>query len=121
MMQATQAMHHHDILLSGVLGHIAPIEPEIPMEGVFYLIQGLSGVIGYEAEPATDPRSTVLGPIADQYFWAHGYLPGTVSLIQWAYKRSHGQDDFVAELNQEGIPVTEAIYMFVLISQGREI
>lgn len=94
---------------------------EMPQGNVFRLVRDISGIIGYETEPTRGPRTTVLGPAADQYFWAHGYLPGTVNLIQRSYARSTGREDFVEELKQSGVPVTEAIYMYTLISQGEEL
>ena len=56
-----------------------------------------------------------MGTYADDYFAAHGYLPGTVDLIQKAYERARGADTFVDRLSKEGVPIAEAQYMYNLI------
>lgn len=57
----------------------------------------------------------MMGAHADAYFSAHGYKAGTVRLIQRAFEEADGMDDFVNRLSKEGVPITEAQYMYTLI------
>lgn len=57
-----------------------------------------------------------MGPRADAYFSAHGYRPGSVMLIQNTYENADGIDDFVRRLAGEGVPITEARYIYALIN-----
>ena len=57
----------------------------------------------------------MMGLHADAYFSAHGYKPGTVRLIQRAFEEADEMDTFVTRLSREGVPITEAQYMYTLI------
>ena len=57
-----------------------------------------------------------MGSRADEYFWAHGYLPGTVRLIQKTYEEADGISAFVDRLSREGVPIAEAQYMYNIIN-----
>ena len=56
-----------------------------------------------------------MGMHANEYFSAHGYLPGTVRLIQKLYEEANDMNTFVDRLSGEGVPITEARYMYTLI------
>lgn len=57
-----------------------------------------------------------MGTRADEYFSAHGYRPGTVRLIQKVYEEASDMNAFTDKLSRQGIPITEARYMYTLIS-----
>ena len=65
-------------------------------------------------EPATIVKSA-LGRDADRYLYAHGYLSGTIRLIQKYFEAALTRRDFVNTMAQHGIPVTEAEYIYSLI------
>ena len=56
-----------------------------------------------------------MGMRADQYFLAHGYQPGTVRLIQKVYEEAGDMNAFVNHLSGQGVPITEAQYMYSII------
>ena len=56
-----------------------------------------------------------MGTRADEYFLAHDYQPGTLRLIQKVYEEANKMSTFVDRLSREGVPVTEAQYMYNLI------
>ena len=56
-----------------------------------------------------------MGVRANEYFSAHGYLPGTMRLIQRVYEEAEDMNAFVDQLSGEGVPITEARYMYALI------
>jgi len=82
---------------------------------IFRNIRSLSGIVGCEITPTYRTNSSMLGTYADNYLWAHGYQPGSVHLIQQAYERASGVDDFANELASSGVPVAEGQYIFSLI------
>lgn len=59
-----------------------------------------------------------MGGHADDYFSAHGYRTGTVRLIQKVYEEAEDVATFVDRLSKEGLPISEARYMYNLIHNG---
>jgi hypothetical protein len=59
--------------------------------------------------------TSVLGQAADEYLHAHGYLPGTIRLIQNFFEAAASKEDFVNTIVQHGVPVAEAAYLHSLI------
>ena len=68
----------------------------------------------YVDEPVTIVTSA-LGSAADEYLHAHGYLPGTICLIQKFFEEAPTKVDFVQKIAQHGLPVAEANYLHSLI------
>jgi len=68
----------------------------------------------YVYEAATIVTSA-LGSAADDYLHAHGYLPGTIRLIQRFFEEAATKADFVQTIAQHGVPVAEADYLHSLI------
>lgn len=84
---------------------------------VIYRYQrSIQGIVGqyYTDEPSTIVTSA-LGQAADEYLHAHGYLPGTVRLIQNFFEVAMTKEDFVNMIAEQGVPVAEAVYLHSLI------
>jgi len=78
--------------------------------------RSLEGIVGqYHTDDPTTTVASALGPAADNYLHAHGYLPGTVRLIQQMFEVASTKEAFVEALAQQGVPVAEAIYLHSLI------
>jgi hypothetical protein len=89
-----------------------------PTEPVYSYVRNLKGIVGYTTSPGSSTRDSAMGVYADDYFSAHGYLHGTVRLIQKAYEEAENIEDFVGRLSKEGVPITEAQYMYNLINNS---
>ena len=89
--------------------------PRSPSEIIYSYVRNFKGIVGYKTSPGSPARDSVMGTYANDYFAAHGYLPGTVELIQKVYERAGGADAFVERLSEEGVPIAEAQYMYNLI------
>ena len=90
-------------------------------DGVIYRYKRtFHGIIGQHSvnEPSTVVTSA-LGRAADEYLHAHGYLSGTICLIQKYFEETLTKDDFVNTIAQNGIPVAEAEYLHSLIIRKR--
>jgi hypothetical protein len=72
----------------------------------------------YHADDPATIVTSALGAAADNYLYAHGYLPGTVRLIQQIFEAAPTKDAFVKNLAEQGIPVAEVIYLHSLIVRG---
>jgi len=59
--------------------------------------------------------TSALGSTADDYLHAHGYLPGTIHLIQRFFEEAPTKPDFVQKIAQHGFPIAEANYLHSLI------
>lgn len=86
---------------------------------IFRCVRTFSGVIGHEYTPTTMNITSSLNYAARYYLWAHGYQPGTISLIQEVYERAESQENFSHELyDNGGIPVAQGEFIYWLI-RGR--
>jgi hypothetical protein len=59
--------------------------------------------------------TSALGQSADEYLHTHGYLLGTIRLIQNFFEEAGLKEDFVDAIAQHGVPVAEAVYLHSLI------
>jgi hypothetical protein len=68
----------------------------------------------YAGEPSNIVTSA-LGQSADEYLHAHGYLPGTIRLIQNFFEEAVTKEDFVNTIVHNGFPIAEVVYLHSLI------
>lgn len=61
--------------------------------------------------------SPLLGNAANDYLWAHGYLPKSVELIQRIYQESQDAEEFVQSFAAAGMAAAEAQYLYNLITR----
>ena len=83
---------------------------------IYSHIRDCTGIIGSSTSPSSSTTSSLMGTRADEYFSAHGYRPGTVRLIQKVYEEASDMNAFTDKLSRQEIPITEARYMYTLIS-----
>lgn len=83
---------------------------------VYRYKQSLEGIVGeYHADEPSTVVMSALGQAADEYLHAHGYLPGTIHLIQNFFEEAATKDCFVNKVARHGVPIAEAAYLHSLI------
>ena len=105
---------HHVSVPSKQSLHPATTSQPFP-QPVYSYIRNCTGIVGSRTSPSPSAGFLLMGMRANEYFSAHGYLPGTVRLIQKLYEEANDMNTFVDRLSGEGVPITEARYMYTLI------
>jgi hypothetical protein len=86
---------------------------------IFQHVRNLSGITATLSEPPVvddEPPLPFLGNLAKSYLQAHGYNTSSILHISCSYQQSSSADDFVNSLSRKGLPVTEAKYLWDIIS-----
>ena len=66
--------------------------------------------------PTAVPGLNALGPHAQKYLTAHGYMESAVQIIIGAHCSSRTGEDFSFLLSRHGLPLTEGLFLWDLIN-----
>ena len=66
--------------------------------------------------PTVAPGFDTLGPHAQKYLIAHGYIESAVQIIVGAHRSSRTGEDFSFLLSRRGLPLTEGLFLWDLIN-----
>lgn len=96
--------------------HSTPPTPE--SSHTYQYVRNLGGIIGTLYEPAcnTPPQTRSLGVRSDRYLLAHGYTATSMNQIAEAYHTSDRIEEFTFSLCPQGMPYTEAVWLWGLIT-----
>ena len=85
---------------------------------IYSHVRDFTGLIDSANLPTSPTRPSLMGTRANEYFSAHGYLPGVVRIIETIYNKAADMNAFVDQLSGRGVPITEARYMYALITDN---
>jgi hypothetical protein len=85
---------------------------------VYQFIRELNGIQGayYQALPLDDTPLPSFGDVADGYLQSHGYTARAVLCIAHAVEVSQSGEDFVHDISGRGLAITEARWLWLLIT-----
>lgn len=89
---------------------------------VYQYMRELSGIQStlYSPPPADDTPLPSFGDVADSYLEAHGYSSRALLCIQHALDISVSGQQFVDDISGRGLPVTEARWLWFIITGDNE-
>lgn len=85
---------------------------------VYQFIRDLNGIQGahYHAPPLDDTLLPSFGDVADGYLQSHGYTARAILCIAHAVEVSQSGEDFVHDISGRGLAITEAQWLWLLIT-----
>ncbi|KAG1793644.1 uncharacterized protein HD556DRAFT_1443435 [Suillus plorans] len=113
LMVTPKAPHTWRTMTPGSVSHAISASP-----CVHQFIRELSGITGahYQASPHDDTPLPSFGDMADGYLQSHGYTARAVLCIAHAVEVSQSGEDFVRDISGRGLSVTEARWLWQIIT-----
>lgn len=90
----------------------------LPRQKVHQHVRNLQGIVETLVQPSAVEDKTpwpFLGDTAMDYLRSHGYDTPSVLHIASIYQQAHSDEDFVNQLADKGLPVTEARFLYRII------
>ena len=87
---------------------------QLPRQQVHQHVRNMQGIVETLVHPADDEDKTpwpFLGDMAIDYLCSHGYNTQSVLHIASIHQQASSDDDFVNQLANKGLPVTEACFL----------
>lgn len=92
---------------------------QLPRQQVHQHVRNMQGIVETLVHPADDEDKTpwpFLGDMAMDYLCSHGYNTQLVLHIASIHQQASSDDDFVNQLANKGLPVTEACFLCCILN-----